>query len=216
MADTYENFAELAAQEREGEAWRRTYRPRASRFLIMAPHGGKIERFTSELARYITQDDLSFYAFQGLKVEGNRALHLTSHRFDEPLALEAASQAGRILAIHGERSRERAFVMVGGGWGTLREKLRTGLEEVGIHVHVPRAGLLGENPMNICNRGREGAGGQLEVSYALRRILHGDREALDRFSAAVRKALLEFESGPGDRRRMAPQPPGWNSRPLGL
>jgi len=214
MADTYENFSELAETEVEGQDWSRDYRPRASSFLVIAPHGGAIEPFTSELAHVIAGDDLSFYTFRGLKAEGNRALHLTSHRFDEPLALHAASEVDRVLAIHGERSRDRSFVMVGGGCEPLREKLGEGLAEAGFHIHVPRAGLLGENPQNICNRGRAGGGGQLEVSHALRHTLHGDPEELARFTAVVRKALLEFEGGAGGRRRRGDRPPGWNSRPL--
>lgn len=214
MADTYRNFEELKAREAEGREWRREYRRRPSKVLVMAPHGGWIEPFTAELAEAVAGDDLSFYAFRGLKTRNNGTLHLTSHRFDEPVALEAVARADRVLCIHGERCSDRSFVMVGGGDGDLQARLARELEEAGFVLETPRQGLQGRNPRNICNRGRSGAGGQLELSEALRRTLRHDPQRLGTFVGAVRRALLA--GGPDSRsgKLRPPQPPGWNSRPL--
>ncbi len=89
VADTYGNFRELAGAEKEGEAWTREYLDRGSRILVMAPHGGWIEPFTSELAEAVAGPDLSFYTFRAVMRGENQRLHLTSHRFDDPLALKA-------------------------------------------------------------------------------------------------------------------------------
>lgn len=193
MADTYRSFRELEEAEREGEAWSREYVDRGSRVLVMAPHGGWIEPFTTEVARAVAGPDLSFYAFSAERERDNERLHITSHRFDEPQALQAVRGAEIVLAIHGERTRDRAFVMVGGRHQGLRRALRAALEEAEVPVEEPREGLGGRHPRNICNRGRAGAGAQLELSEGLRRHLRREPEALERFAAVVRKAFRSVE-----------------------
>lgn len=162
--------------------------------MVMAPHGGWIEPFTSELAHAIAGKDLSFYTFRGIKDRGSQILHLTSHRFDEPLALEAASRAEVVVAIHGERNREDAFVMLGGSHGELKRSLREVLAERGFLVKKPRVGLSGEHPRNICNRGVSGTGIQLEISEGLRSRLIQELDLRERFVGAVRDVLLLEES----------------------
>jgi phage replication-related protein YjqB (UPF0714/DUF867 family) len=51
---------------------------------IIAPHGGKIEPGTSEIAAAIAGDDYSLYRFQGLRDRPREELHITSAKFDEP------------------------------------------------------------------------------------------------------------------------------------
>ncbi len=188
--DRYRSFADLEKEEAEGESWVLDYTPRNSAYLVMAPHGGWIEPFTSELAEALAGEDLSFYTFRGIKDGSSHTLHLTSHRFDEPVALEAASAASVVVAIHGERSRNEAFVMVGGAHRELKGQLRRALAEAGFQVKAPREGLGGENPRNICNLGSSGAGVQLEVSEGLRRKLRKQEHLQDRFVVAVRTVLL--------------------------
>ena len=195
MPDTYQDFRELREAEREGVDWARVHEDRESRILIMAPHGGWIEPLTTEVARAMAGREFSFYTFMGLKEEGNQALHLTSHLFDEPLALDAASKADRVVAIHGERSRHGAFVMVGGRWDELGAALARVLEREGFPVREPREGLGGRHRRNICNRGRLGAGGQLEISEGLRAQFRQDAGRQTAFVRAVREVLLPFEEG---------------------
>lgn len=197
MADLYDSFRELQAREREGEDWIREYVCRGSRILVMAPHGGWIEPMTAELARAFAANDLSYYAFQGLKDGGNEDLHITSHRFDEPLALRAASSARWVLAVHGEKTSDRSFVMVGGLWERFRERMESALREAGVPVEGPRVGLEGSHPENICNRGESGAGAQLEISEDLRRRLRRDPDELLRFVEVVREVLRELEADDG-------------------
>lgn len=198
MSDSYGSFAELAMGEEEGRDWVRLYRDRGSRLLVMAPHGGWIEPYTTELAQAIAGEDFSFYTFQGVKDRGNRHLHLTSHRFDEPQALAAAAEADHVVAIHGERSGGDAFVMVGGGDDFLTSAMASAVAGAGFSVIEPRPGLGGKNPRNICNRGRLGGGVQLELSEGLRSQLRENAEDQARFVGALRKVLLEAE-GKGSR-----------------
>ena len=67
---------------------------------IIAPHGGKIEPRTSDLARRIAGDDYNFYCFEGIKDKDNACLHITSHRFDEPGAIKLVSKSDLVVAVH--------------------------------------------------------------------------------------------------------------------
>jgi phage replication-related protein YjqB (UPF0714/DUF867 family) len=193
VADDYRSFRELEEAESEGEDWARHREDRGSRILVMAPHGGWIEPLTTELARAVAGREFSFYSFLGIKEEGNTRLHITSHRFDEPVALEAAAEADQVLAIHGERTRNRAFVMVGGGCDRLRTALAQALVEAGFPVREPREGLDGRHRRNICNRGRLGAGGQLELSEGLRARFRREPGLQAEFVRAVRSVLEPLE-----------------------
>ncbi|MCA1601484.1 MAG: poly-gamma-glutamate hydrolase family protein [Acidobacteria bacterium] len=85
--DLYPSFTHLSRREREGRDYRIRWRTGDSGVAIVAPHGGGIERGTSEVADGIAGREHGFYAFEGLKSVGNHVLHLSSNRFDEPQAL---------------------------------------------------------------------------------------------------------------------------------
>jgi phage replication-related protein YjqB (UPF0714/DUF867 family) len=211
VADAYQCFAELAGSEEEGVAWSREYIPRGSRILVMAPHGGWIEPMTCSLAQLVAGEEFSFYAFRGLGLPGTANLHLTSHRFDEPVALRAVAEAERVVAIHGEGTRGRPFVMIGGLWDRFCRELADALSSEDFPVEGPRPGLGGRNPRNICNRGSRGGGGQLEISEGFRRAIREDGREMERFVEAIRGVLLKLESdgstpggaGPGKNRNVA-------------
>ncbi len=112
MADKYASFQELERTERRGVD-RVLSRPRKATIAVIAPHGGKIEPDTSEIARKIAGADFSFYAFEGRKKQHNKSLHITSTRFDEPICLALVAGAECIIAIHGENSNEKV-VFLGG------------------------------------------------------------------------------------------------------
>ena len=113
MVKAYRSFGELSEREIEGQDYRiRTY-PRDNRVLVMAPHGGKIEPGTTEIAEAIAGDDFSLYDFEGIKPDGNGVLHIESHLYDEPRALEAVRGAKIVLTVHGQAGRVDEFVMGG-------------------------------------------------------------------------------------------------------
>lgn len=158
--------------------------------LVMAPHGGRIEPETDRLAAAIAGDRFSLYCFRGCLESGNRRLHLPSHLFDEPRALAALERADMVVAVHGHRNAETAFVMVGGLDRERRRRIASELARAGFPVRPPSAGLAGEHPANICNRGRWGKGVQMEVSAALRRHLGHDPDGMARLARAVRRGIL--------------------------
>jgi phage replication-related protein YjqB (UPF0714/DUF867 family) len=186
LAKNFRSFADLAAAYERDRDYRivRLLRPE-SEVAILAPHGGSIEAHTSDIARDIAGRDFNLYLFEGLLKAGNfAALHLSSHLFDEPDCLDLLSACRSVVSVHG-CGHAGEIVLLGGRDVVLRKSIGERLRGLGVECEVAPAGLDAADPMNVCNRGRGGAGVQLEVSLALRR---SPRRAL--LVRAVREALL--------------------------
>jgi phage replication-related protein YjqB (UPF0714/DUF867 family) len=208
-AGKYASFGELAQHELHGTDFRVRRMERAgSRVIILAPHGGKIEEGTSEIAALIAGSEHSLFCFEGLKpFGGNRDLHITSHRFDHPECLDMAARRDIIVSVHGCIGRERIFV---GGLDTeLSGRLSIELASEGYTVVGEGHRYPGRHPLNICNRGRRGKGAQLEITHDLREPEHHACIA-----RAVRAAIAGFsdalprESGPRGSHAPRRAPPG--------
>jgi phage replication-related protein YjqB (UPF0714/DUF867 family) len=186
---SYMSFEELADHEVEGQDYRIRVELRDPRVLIMAPHGGKIEPATSEIAEAIAGMDYSFYTFEGLKADGNSALHIESHLFDEFCALQTVEKADIVVTVHGQIDQRDEFVMVGGLNDGLRSEIERQLEAAGFQTRPPAEGLTGTDRMNICNLGRLRQGVQLEISRRVRDVLRTNQDQLQTFVGAVRKGI---------------------------
>jgi phage replication-related protein YjqB (UPF0714/DUF867 family) len=162
---------------------------RPSPVLVMAPHGGRIEPVTGRLAEAVAAESFSLYCFRARMASGNWRLHLTSHRFDEPRALDLLAAAETVAVIHGQRDREAHFLMVGGRDRPRRDAVERAAARAGFPVRPPVPGITGEHPANICNRGRSGRGIQLEISIALRLALKADPRRLAAMARAIRLGL---------------------------
>ena len=191
MPGLYKSYMELKADYIEGRDFKAFHRDTSSPVFIMAPHGGKIELFTTDLAREIAGEEFSFYSFEGI----SHSQHITSHLFDEPLALEAVVKAEVILAIHGEKSADNQFLMIGGLDSDLCFELNSLLVQADFPVREVRRDLQGRSATNICNRSRRGMGAQLELSYALRKSLMEDLERKTVFVQVIRTALFNLTKG---------------------
>ena len=186
---SYTNFRELADHEVEGQDYRIRIELRNPHVLIMAPHGGKIEPTTEVIAEAIAGTAYSFYSLEGLRADGNSVLHIESHLFDEPRALQAVEEADIVVTVHGQIDQKNEFVMVGGLHERLRSEIKQQLEAVGFPTRPPTEGLTGTDPMNICNRGKWKQGVQLEVSRRVRDLLRTNKDQLQSFANAVGKAI---------------------------
>lgn len=188
--DRYTSFADLARCEAKGIDYGITvvHRP-ASEIAVIAPHGGGIEKRTSEIARAIAGDEFNLYLFEGIKASGNfAALHITSRRFDEPSCLSLLRECSSVVAIHGcMRPDER--VLIGGLDTELKNRVADALRQAGLRVDTDGHGFRAENPGNICNRGRSNKGVQLELSRPLRGSANEPR-----FVQAVRTVLLSVHA----------------------
>ena len=195
MADKYSNFQKLNLEERSGVDFRIDCRPRPRSVAIIAPHGGKIEPRTSEIAAAIADDIYNLYCFEGIKPRKNRELHITSCRFDEPQCVDLLSTCDRVVAVHGCKGKEHV-IYVGGLDRTLRDAIQNRLDAVDFktdeHPH-----FQGTHSKNICNRGRSGRGVQLEISLSLRLALAVagstvESPTLAALVGAVRGAIEDF------------------------
>lgn len=193
MIDRYENFADLAARETEGTHYRISAIRRDSPVLVMAPHGGFIEPGTHLVAGYLAGERHSFYAFEGLEPRARgKGMHITSRRFDEPRALALVGQAEIVITVHGRKDKDDIWgAWVGGRHESLRDAIVAALDDIGIMAKVLGDGhpLAGRDADNICNRGRAGAGVQLELPGRLRQLLVRDSEQRQAFVGAIHGAL---------------------------
>ena len=182
--DRYSSFDELQNHETLDKDYTLSFRDTWSRVTIIAPHGGKIEPRTSDLARRIAGENYNFYCFEGIKNKDNACLHITSHRFDEPGAIKLVSKSELVVAVHA-CTGTAGLVHIGGLDKKLGGKIAKKLQNRGIGVSKDHPRFLGSNPNNICNRGATGMGVQLEVT----RDLRDDLDKVKVIAQAVRAAL---------------------------
>ena len=187
--DKYSSFDELKKNETRDEDYQLYICDAGSRITIIAPHGGKIEPRTSDLAKRIARENYNCYCFEGLKEKNNTCLHITSHHFDEPEATRLLSKSGVVVAIHA-CTGTAGLVHIGGLDKELANLIAGELEDRGIGVSIDHPRFQGSNPDNICNRGATGVGVQLEVT----RDLRDDLAKVKVIAQAVRAALLNFIS----------------------
>jgi phage replication-related protein YjqB (UPF0714/DUF867 family) len=205
--DTYMNFADLKAHQVYGVDYSCCLLKRESKFLVAAVHGGGIEPGTSQIAQGVAGVDRSLYLFEGHKSSGNGALHITSHRFDEPHLLRVFDDWGDqlvVMAVHGvsNAASSNHDALVGGRNTRLKELVIQELKAVGMQAADASSvnpGLAGLDPLNICNRGNEAGGVQLEFSRAYRdSLFQGNRAKgtggtttarFDTLCSALRQAL---------------------------
>ena len=185
--DTYSCFAELKNHEEQNKDYKISISDVGSGITIIAPHGGKIEPGTSDIAKQIAAERFNYYCFEGIKTEKNGRLHITSHNFDEPMAVQLISRSQIVVAIHACTGNER-FVFLGGLDEMLKEVIANELESGGIIVPKGHGKFKGLNPDNICNRGANKKGVQLEITRGLR----DDLTKRQLISEAVQVALTNM------------------------
>lgn len=123
MADRYRTFKDLSAIEQFGVDYLIRAKDRGSLSVNLAPHGGWVEPDTSEIAESIAGMDLSFHAFDALRAGAHGDFHITSHRFDEPKALDLVSRSRIAVAIDGRRNDSNEAVWLGGRASALRNSI---------------------------------------------------------------------------------------------
>lgn len=188
LYDRYPNFAALAEEKIAGIDYRIRLIDRASDVVVLAPHGGRIEPGSSEVAAAIAGDIYSFYAFEGLR--NGRDLHITSRHFDEPRGVALVKGAMTVIAIHGRADADDPEdVWLGGRDGETSKAVLRALGQGGFSARIVTGKLAGTSADNICNRGLRGAGVQLELPRTLRGRFRQDKSILSDFALAVQSAL---------------------------
>ena len=189
MTDRYRSFTDLEAASREGVDYRIRLEDRDSAIVVLAPHGGTIEPETARIAEALAGPDLSFYAFEALAPGAHGDFHITSHRFDEPRALDLVGRSRVAVAVHGRKDDGTDTVWLGGRATELRDAIGDALRHAGFAAE-PNTSLPGTHATNICNRALSEEGVQLELPMILRRKLASEAAELDRFAHAARSAVM--------------------------
>ncbi|MGA9174254.1 MAG: poly-gamma-glutamate hydrolase family protein [Thermoactinomyces sp.] len=117
-SDVYDNYAELSSHYHQGTDYTIETQSKTDDVIVLAIHGGRIEKGTDQLAKAIAQDDHSYYIFNALIYEdsnndGRNDLHLTSTHFDEPTALKMTTQKHKVVSIHGAAGDDPIVYMGG-------------------------------------------------------------------------------------------------------
>ena len=196
LKQRYRNYEVLAEHEIRGKDYRIVVERRHdSAVAVIAPHGGAIERRTSQIARAIAGTDCSLYLFEGIKAAGNYdTLHLTSTTFDEPECLALVGDCAIVLTVHGCEDLG-GDVHVGGLDIDRAGAVGRALSTAGLTVLCPSAQFPGREPRNICNRGRTQMGVQLEFSTTTR-----IRFRPDELAEPIRRVIsVESEGDVGGR-----------------
>ncbi|MFH1153604.1 MAG: poly-gamma-glutamate hydrolase family protein [Pseudomonadota bacterium] len=166
--DNYSCYQALKDHEQQDRDYVLLTREGRSQLIVIAPHGGGIEPGTVDIADALAGKEHNFYAFKGIKKQGNSILHITSTQFDEPRGLAMIGSCDWVVAIHGHHSMD-SIVIIGGRDRLHGEDIRLALQDAGVRARWSRRpGTQGSHPDNICNRGRKGQGVQLEFSRGLR------------------------------------------------
>ncbi|WP_347490217.1 poly-gamma-glutamate hydrolase family protein [Desulfoscipio sp. XC116] len=162
-----------------------------SNVTVVAIHGGKIEKGTTELAYALaSHNNYNYYSFQGLKNTDNFALHVPSDKFAETYALEMVAKSKRTLSIHGCNGAEE-FTYIGGRDTELGNRIKESLTKYGFTVKkdTPKD-LAGKSPDNIVNRDIDERGVQLEISEGLRtKFLSANEDSLKSYVLAISEAV---------------------------
>ncbi|KAA6482420.1 poly-gamma-glutamate hydrolase family protein [Bacillus swezeyi] len=179
--DQYTSFEELKNNEDPSD-YRIATKQAGSQMLIMAIHGGGIEPGTSEIANELSQS-YSMYLFEGLKPSGNADLHITSTRFDEPIALDMAASHEYIMSLHGYYGEDRD-IKVGGTDRVKINRLVQELKQSGFPAEMLKTDdkYAGTHPDNIANKSVSGLSIQLEMSTGFRKSLFDQFTLKDRAS----------------------------------
>ncbi len=175
-----------------------------SRLAVIAPHAGRIEPATGELAFAIAGSEHRFYRFAGKARSNNNRLHVTSTRFSEQILEKVLRDVEAIVAVHGCRRPNAPVTLIGGKNFALRRNVAKSLADCGFHVGRAKAPLEGRHPRNVTNRALAG-GVQLEISRVQRDdlVLARSNEsdghhkgcvcAFCRYVGAIRLALDRYE-----------------------
>lgn len=188
-ADKYQSYTELAQNEKEGVDYKIVVLDQNSPVSLIAPHGGLIERGSSELIQEIG-GSFNQYHFMGIKKRNNFDLHITSANFDEPQGLAIAAKSKRCVSFHGYIGKGENAVCIGGNNKELAQKIRDLLASSGedFDVLYPCVKYPGSHPENIVNRCEE-AGVQLEMSTTFRDRIVENSSFREKIASLIKNAL---------------------------
>lgn len=192
--DQYRDMKELLRKEPD-TSYEFNIRKVDSPVLIVTPHGGNIERYTSAIGNGLARSEFNHFEFRGLLEQGSyEKLHVASVNYNPPELIPLNKASEITLSVHGLSGKEK-FTYVGGRDSAGAQMVRQALEAEGFAVETPPLNYNGNDVKNFVNRNKRGKGIQLEISLGQRRALftkgneNKPNEDYERYVGAVTKAL---------------------------
>lgn len=193
--DYYRDMKELLAKE-PASSYEIVVKETESPVLVVAPHGGKTELYTSTIGQGIAGDTFSLFDFRGRLETGNyERLHVSSVNYNAP-QLEAMNKKALVtLSVNGLASEDIRMTYLGGldeeGIRVVRDALRA----AGFDAEAAPNEFQGRDRKNFVNRNAQGAGIQLEITQRQRKALFNNtresepNERYDKYVKAIADAL---------------------------
>lgn len=206
--DTYRSMSELFAHTTEGKDWVKERSNRNSNVLIIAPHGGNIEKGTTDLTKLIAdKGNYDYYAFNAIRDYKNNELHVTSTNYDDQDLINSNYNRDISIAIHGMSDAQYYnTVLVGGRNFRLMDLISQELKGLNYIVKEPTGYLAGRDKRNVVNFNKNGMGIQLEITRDIRKSFFKDGNDLakarkdvnnwtpemDNFATAINNAIKNY------------------------
>lgn len=192
--DYYRDMKELLRKEPD-TSYEFNIQTRESPVLIVTPHGGRIEQFTSAIGKGLAGSTFNHFEFRGLLERGSyERLHVSSVNYNPPKLIPLNKGSEITLSVHG-LSGSNKVTYVGGRDLVGAQMVRQALEAEGFSVETASLNYNGNDVKNFVNRNKRGKGIQLEITLGQRRALFTKRneerpnEDYERYIGAVTRAL---------------------------
>ena len=169
--DYYRSMTDLLKDTQEGKDWTKENTNRHSNVLIFAPHGGNIEKGTTELTKAIAnKGNYDYYVFNGTRNKNNSQLHVTSTNYNDPDLINRNYNKDISISVHGAgQSQGKNTVLIGGRDEKLIQLISKELSTFKFNVQRSLGHLAGIDTNNVVNYNKKGQGVQLELTPDLRK-----------------------------------------------
>ena len=206
--DYYRSMTDLLKDTQEGKDWTKENTNRHSNVLIFAPHGGNIEKGTTELTKAIAnKGNYDYYVFNGTRNKNNSQLHVTSTNYNDPDLINRNYNKDISISVHGAgQSQGKNTVLIGGRDEKLIQLISKELSAFKFNVQRSLGHLAGIDTNNVVNYNKKGQGVQLELTPDLRKSFfsNGDDSSkarkdeknwtstMDHFATAINNAIRKY------------------------
>ena len=206
--DYYRSMTDLLKDTQEGKDWTKESTNRHSNVLIFAPHGGNIEKGTTELTKAIAnKGNYDYYAFNGTRNKNNSQLHVTSTNYNDLDLINRNYNKDVSISVHGAgQSQGKNTVLIGGRDEKLIQLISKELSTFKFNVQRSLGHLAGIDTNNVVNYNKKGQGVQLELTPDLRKSFfsNGDDSSkarkneknwtstMNRFATAINNAIRKY------------------------
>ncbi|MCJ1661261.1 poly-gamma-glutamate hydrolase family protein [Staphylococcus sp. NRL 18/288] len=211
--DHFRSMTQLFANTKEGVDWKKEIKKTGSNVIIVAPHGGNIEKGTTELTKMVAKHNhYDYYSFTVLSQQNPEKFHVTSSHYNDPTLLNMVKSKDFAVSIHGAKG-DKPVIYLGGLDTELKEAIKQQLLKQHFTVKIAPSYLGGDLKQNFVNRDFKDKGVQLELTTAFRKSLFINEDmspksrankknwspVMYKFSDALDKAIKQVDDSGKDR-----------------